>query len=161
MPRNSSNAVPEGNGPFPHHDEFGSGKPTMAKLNRMLEEIFDRMDKNFDRMTSCFDRRLDGLIGHTRETNQRFTDLLREARQLRLATEVKVESDTKTRKRTESAAADRVKHGNSSSARVDDRPTRLTKPNLFWLPKNASVTPWSTKALKRQSHIFYPWRCSC
>ena len=44
----------------------------------------------------------------TREINQRFTGLEHEARQPRLATEADVEADTKTRKRKEDAAADRV-----------------------------------------------------
>ena len=41
--------------------------------------------------------------------------------------EADVKSDTKTRKRTEDAAADRAKHGNkSSSAQVDPDPMCLT-----------------------------------
>ena len=28
MPRNESEAVPEGNGPVPQQEEFGSGEPT-------------------------------------------------------------------------------------------------------------------------------------
>ena len=40
--------------------------------------------------------------------------------------EADIKSDMKTRKRMEDIAADRAKHGDSSSARVDDRPTCLT-----------------------------------
>ena len=32
MPRTESEAVPEGNGPVPHQDEFGSGEPTLADV---------------------------------------------------------------------------------------------------------------------------------
>ena len=49
--------------------------------------------------------------------------LEREARQPRLAMEADVTLGTKTCKRTENAAADRVKHGGrSSSAQVDPDP---------------------------------------
>ena len=59
-------------------------------------------------------------------TNQRLEDLRNEARQPRLTTEIDVKPDTKDCKRTMGAtAADQAKHGGSSSARVDDDPTRL------------------------------------
>ena len=32
MPRKQGKAVPEGNDPVPHHDEFGSDEPTMGDL---------------------------------------------------------------------------------------------------------------------------------
>ena len=41
MPQKQSKAVPEGSGPVPHHDEFGSGEHTM-EVYLMLEENFDR-----------------------------------------------------------------------------------------------------------------------
>ena len=40
--------------------------------------------------------------------------------------EADVKSNMKTRERTENAAADRAKHGDNSSARVDGSPTCLT-----------------------------------
>ena len=51
--------------------------------------------------------------------------LQHEAQQPRLATEAEVQTDKKTRKRTEDAAAGQAKNGNSSSARVDDGPMNL------------------------------------
>ena len=48
------------------------------------------------------------------------------SRQPLLATEADVEPDTKTRKRIEDAAVDRVMNGDSSSTRVDDGLTSLT-----------------------------------
>ena len=85
----------------------------------MFEEKIDRMDKNLDRMSE--------LAGMLRATNQRLAGLEHEARRSRLATKADVEPDTKTRKCTEGAsAADRVKNGDSSYARVDDDPTSLT-----------------------------------
>ena len=105
MPQNRSRAVREGNGAFPPPDEFGSGEPTMVELYRILEETFDRMDKKIDRMTSCFDRRLNKLIGKTRETKQRLADLQDQAQQSRLATKADVDPDTKTCKRTRGATA--------------------------------------------------------
>ena len=55
--------------------------------------------------------------------NQRLAGLQHGAQQLRLVTEAHVEPDTKTRKSTEGVAADRAKHGDSSSARINDGPT--------------------------------------
>ena len=69
MPRKQIKAVPEGNGPVPHHHDFGSGELTTSELYRTLEENFDMIDKNLGRMTSSFDRRLDELIGKVGETN--------------------------------------------------------------------------------------------
>ena len=72
MPRNRSKAVPEGNDPCPHHNEFGSGEPTMmVEVHRMLEELFYRSDKQ-----------LDELIGKIEACaiNHRLTDLQHKAR---------------------------------------------------------------------------------
>ena len=87
------------------------------------------MGKNFDRMSSHFDRQDKKLGERTekmRQTHRYLAGLEHKARQPRLATEVDVESDTKTRKHTEgAAAADRVNNRDSSSARDDDGPTNL------------------------------------
>ena len=83
------------------------------------------MDKNFDRMTSHFDRqdkKLNELIGKMKVTKQRLAGLQHQAQQPRLTTEGDVKTDKKTRKRTKGAAADRMKHGDTSSARVDHDP---------------------------------------
>ena len=40
MPRKESEAVPEGNGPVPQQEEFGSGQPTLADVYRMVKEVF-------------------------------------------------------------------------------------------------------------------------
>ena len=124
----------------------------MADLYRLLEERFDRSDKQ-----------LDQLLGKRRATNQRLADRIQ---QPRLTTEADVDQTLKTRKRTEGAATDRAKHGDSSCARVDDGPTSVTSCSmiaepLLLAPENASMAPWPTKALKRQSHIFHPWRYAC
>ena len=116
MPQKKNKAVPDCNGLVPYHDEFGSDQLTMADLYRIIKERFDRSDKQFDE-----------LAENIRVTNQRLAGLEHEARQPRLAKETDVEPDTKTRKRTENAAAHRAKHGNrSSSARVDHDLMRLT-----------------------------------
>ena len=36
MPRKESGAVPEGNGPVPQQEEFGSGEPTLAEVYRLF-----------------------------------------------------------------------------------------------------------------------------
>ena len=53
MSRKESEAVPEGDGPAPQQEEFGSGEPTLADVYRCFEERFDRKLKI---MESCFDR---------------------------------------------------------------------------------------------------------
>ena len=47
MPRKESEPVPEGSGPVPQQEEFGSGELTLADVYRLFKERFD----------SCFDRR--------------------------------------------------------------------------------------------------------
>ena len=63
MTENLSKVVPEGNGPVPHQDEFGSREPTRVDLYKMFEERFDRTDKSLD-------KKLDELMERTRETKQ-------------------------------------------------------------------------------------------
>ena len=88
----------------------------MADLYRTIKEGFDRLDNQFGELTEKM-----------RVPNPRFSGE-HEARQPSLTTEADVETDyTKTRKRTKGAsAADRVKNGDCSSARVDYGPTSLT-----------------------------------
>ena len=61
-----------------------------------------------------------------RKTRQRSAGLQQEARQPRLVKEADVKPETKTRKRMEKAAADRVVSGDNSSAQVDPDPMCLT-----------------------------------
>ena len=75
IPQKQSKTVPRGNGPVPRHDEFGSGKPSMVNLHRMLEENFDRQ---LSKMRNHFvrqDKKLDELSEKMRTTNQRLVDL--------------------------------------------------------------------------------------
>ena len=109
MPRNRSKAVPESNGPVPHHDEFGPDQPTMADIYRLFEE---RLDRQLNRMKSHFDR----LTEKIKERRQRLAGFENEIRQPHLAMEADVTPGTKTRKRTEDAAADRAKHADKSSS---------------------------------------------
>ena len=62
MPRKWSKAVPEGNGPVPHQDEFGPNQPTLADVNRLFKE---RLDRQLKLMKSHFDV-LDELMEKTR-----------------------------------------------------------------------------------------------
>ena len=59
-------------------------------------------------------------------TYQRLAGLQHQAQQTRLAIEAEIETYMKTCKRTEGTAADVVKHGGTSSARVDHDPMRQT-----------------------------------
>ena len=51
MPRNWSEAVPEGNGPVAQLKEFKSGQPMLVDVYQMLEELFDRSDRKMDELT--------------------------------------------------------------------------------------------------------------
>ena len=97
----------------------------MADLYRTIKEGFDRLDNHFDELTETM-----------RVPNPRFSSLEHEARKPSLTTEADVETDyTKTRKRTKSAsAADRVKNGDCSSARVGYGPTSLTSFGMIAKP---------------------------
>ena len=79
-------------------------------LDKALDKPFDKLKESLDRMSETTDRML-------RATDQRLAGAEHDARQPRLATEADVEPYTKTRKRTEEAAADQVKHGDSGSAK--------------------------------------------
>ena len=80
------------------------------------------------------DKQFDDLTEKMRDTNQCLAGLQHEARQPRLAAEADIEPDTKTRKRTMNAAADRVKNADSSSIRVIDGPTCLTSFEIIGKP---------------------------
>ena len=100
-------------------------------------------------------------------TNHRLEELQYQTQQPRLPAEAKVKLDMKTRERMEGAVADDEKYEVILSAWVNDDPMRwtsfsdeeCTKPPVA--PEKVSVTIWSTKAPKRQSQIYNPWRCLC
>ena len=48
MPWKESEAVPEGNGPVPQQEEFGSGQPTLEEISRMIDGFVDRFEKRVD-----------------------------------------------------------------------------------------------------------------
>ena len=120
MPRKENEAVPEGNGPVPRQEDFGSDQPTLADVYRLFEEIFERQ---LEGVKSHLDK-MDVLADKMRGTRQRLAGLAQDARQPRLAMEADGPSDTKTRERTEGAAkAVQAMHGDSFSAnRVDPDP---------------------------------------
>ena len=124
----------------------------------MLE--LDRMNKNLDITSSLFDRqekRFEEM--KIKRTNQRLAKPQHQAQQQpRLTKDADAETYIKTRKRTEGAAADGVKHGDTSFARVDHEPMRQTSfgektapnPQLFLY---AEMMLRSTKASKRRSRL--------
>ena len=117
MPMKENEAVPEGNGPVPQKEEFGSGQPTLEDVYQMANKVFEMWDRKIDKF---FEK--EGW----RSMDQRLTCLLIEhdARQPRLAMEANGQEDTKTRERTEGATtAVQAMHGDSCSAnRVDPDP---------------------------------------
>ena len=107
-----------GNGPVRQQEEFGSGQPTLADVNQMVKELFDKSDWRFEKLTEDL-----------RSTDQRLTSLEQDARQPRLAMEANGPADTKTRERKEgTVTAVQAMHGDSFSANwVDPGPkTTLT-----------------------------------
>ena len=120
MPRNESEAVPEGNGPVPRQEKFGPGQPKLKDVYRLFEEIFERQLK---RVKSHLDT-MDVLADEMRGTRQHLVGLKQDARQPRLVMEANRPSDTKTRKHAEGAAkAVQAMHGDSFSANgVDPDP---------------------------------------
>ena len=124
MPRMKSKAGPECYGPV-SPDDYEVSRLTREELFRIVEQ---EMDKTFDRGTSHFNYEIFEDTEEKSKTNQRLaSDLQHDARQPRLATESDEETDTKTSKRTEGAAAENGKNGDISSATVDDGPTSLTR----------------------------------
>ena len=111
MPRKESKTVPEGNGPTPQN-EFKM--ITWTELRRVLSES---MGKAFGEFKEDF-----------RSIDQHLASLEQDARQPRLAMEVDVPADKKSRERTEGAtAAVQAKHGDSCSVnRVDPNPKSST-----------------------------------
>ena len=51
MLRKESEAVPEGNGPVPQNEKFGSGLPTWGDVYRLMKEAFDRWDRKLDEIS--------------------------------------------------------------------------------------------------------------
>ena len=137
MPRNWSKAVPEGNGPVPQREEFRPDQPTLADVYRLFEE---RLDRHLNLIKSHFDqqdKKLNELMAKTKETKHRSAGLEQEARQPSLATEADAPTDTKTRNRTEgAAAAERVISGDNSSTEVI--PTRSVWPASVRLHRTSS-----------------------
>ena len=121
MPRTKSKAVPGYYGPVPY-DDYEVGRLTKEELFRIVGE---ELDKRFDRGTSHFNHERFEDTEEKSKTNKRLAGLQHGAHQPRLAMEADVKTD-KTRKRTEDAAADRAKHGDSSSVRAVDGPMSLT-----------------------------------
>ena len=72
------------------------------------------------------DKHLDKLTREMRATNQRLAGLQHQAQQPHLVTQADVETGKKTNKRTEGAAADVDKYGDTSCARAEENPTSLT-----------------------------------
>ena len=113
MPRNCSEAVPEGNGIVLQQEEFGSDEPTLADVYRIIEALLDKSD-----------RKLDELAEGMKVTDQRLANLEQDARQPRFAMEENVPADEKTCERTEGTAREvQAVYGYSCSAnRVDPDP---------------------------------------
>ena len=83
MPRNWSKAVPEGKGPVPQQEEFGTDQPTLADVYRLFKERFDRQLKLIKSRFDQQDEKLDEFM-EMRATEQRSASLEQNGPQLRL-----------------------------------------------------------------------------
>ena len=86
MPRNWSEAVPEGKGPVPQQEKLGSDQPTQADVYRLFEGKFERQLKGVKSHLG----KMDELEGEMRRMDQRLAGLEQDARQPRLAMEANV-----------------------------------------------------------------------
>ena len=100
MLRKESAAVPEGNGPVPQKEEFGSGHPTWGDVHRMGKEAFDRWDRKLDEMSE----KMEEYLEERTSIDQRLTRLIHGARQPSFAMGADGHVNTKTQERTEGAA---------------------------------------------------------
>ena len=96
MLRKESEAVPEGNGPVPQQEEFGSGQPTLEDVYRIMKEVFEEWDTKMDKLLREYRE-------EWRSIDQRLTRLEHDARQPRHGMEADGPANTKTRERTEGA----------------------------------------------------------
>ena len=92
-------------------------------------------------------KKLDELADEMRPTKQRLASLEQDARQLRLAIEPDVQSDTTTHKRMEDAVAVQAKDEDSYSAnQVDPDPMCLSSfcddSTDLWLSLVQGLMPW-------------------
>ena len=101
MPRNWSEAVPQGNGPVPRHEEFGPDQSTLADVYRLYEESFDRQLKIGMNRFRQQEKNLDEMVEGMRETDQRAASLEQGARQPCLAIKADGQAYKKTSERTE------------------------------------------------------------
>ena len=109
MLRKENEAGPEGNGPVPQQEEFGSGQPTLGEVCRMIKKTFEVCNRNFEKMQE--------YVEDLRSMEQHVARLEPGARQPRLAIEADGPANTKTRERTEGAAtAVQAMRGDSCSA---------------------------------------------
>ena len=110
MLRKESKGVPEGNGPIPQQEEFGSGQHMMEDVHRMMKEVFDEWDTKMDKLLREYKE-------EWRSIDQRLTRLEHDARQPRLAMEADGPANTKTCERTAGVTtAVQAMHGDSLSA---------------------------------------------
>ena len=107
--------------PSPSKKNSGLAKPTLADVYRMVEELFDRLDRKLENLFDRSDKKLDERAQEMSVMDQRASSLKQDARQPRLAIGADGQADTNTRERTEGAATTvQAMHGDRCFAnRVD------------------------------------------
>ena len=109
------------------------------------------------------DSRLEKLTGKMRKTNQRLAGLQLQAQQPRLAAKAYFKQDKTTSEKKKYFALDE-RFENTSSIQVDGDPINQTRfgdeftKSLALIISNDMLR--STKAPKRPSRGFHPWRCA-
>ena len=152
-------AIPEGNDLIPQ-DAY-----VMVRGIKILEDFLrimsEAMDKAFDKHFGQKPENLEDL----RTNDQRVASLKQDVWQPRLAMEADGLADTKTRERTEGAAAAvQAMHGDSFSANRVQTGQKTTPTSLSVKAEPptplAEMTLWSRTALRRPSRVSHLWRCA-
>ena len=85
--------------PSPSKKNSGLAKPTLADVYRMMEELFDRLDRKLENLFDRSDKKLDERAQEMSVMDQRASSLKQDARQPRLAIGADGQADTNTRER--------------------------------------------------------------
>ena len=145
-----SDAVPEGNGPIPQDACVMLVGTTREKLRRVMSKTIGKALEEFKE--------------DMRRVNQGLASLEQDGWQPRLAIEADVTAYKKTHERTEGAAAQFKRSMGIDVLQKGSKPVRPIRPVTaikLNLPLSlAGMTSWSTMALRRQSRVFHPWRCT-
>ena len=106
MLRKESEAVPEGNGPVPQQEKFGSVQPMLEDVYRKMKEVFEVWDTKMDKLLQEYKKEWSSM-------DKCLARLERDARQPRLAMET---DGRRARKHEDSRAHGGRRYSSTSNA---------------------------------------------